>query len=641
MGRLRAAVLFVLLGLASLVGAQPQVVHWTAKLVPSDVRAGETAQIVMTAKIDEPYHIYSLTTPPEGIPTSFEVKQNEVLSVGKTQEPAPHMKPDAVDVIRGMFEKEVAFGIPVKVLEGVSGAQKITVVATAQACDAKICLPAIPVSVPLEFTVAPGAPREDRLAPVNSIPEQPAGYVAPPLPTDGKGTGGAAVDDTQIKIAEAREGGLASYLLLAFLAGLAALITPCVFPMIPVTVSFFSKKTTEGDRKVNYRDALAYCFGIIGTFTLLGLIVTLAFGSTGVQDLATNPWVNLAMFALFVFLAFNLFGVVELRLPSKLVNTAYQGSRKGGLAGPLLMGLTFSLTTFTCTVPFVGTLLAAAAQGDILYPTLGMAAFSSAFALPFFLLALFPQFLAKMPKSGGWLATVKAFMGFLELVAAVKFLSSAELAFNLGWITRSVFLALWAVILFVAGLYTIGWLRLGHEDEGAPKIGWFRRLSGVATVAAAIWCLAGIQGRSLGLFDSFAPPDPYPGTSNPMAHGSIPWLENYDEALAKAKTEGKPVFINFTGVNCSNCRWMERNMFTKASVIEEFSKFVMVELYTDRPMDKERQALQKKLVGVALNPTYVLVSQDGKVLKVHQGLEQDEAKFIEFLRSAPGKVASK
>lgn len=644
MGRVRAAVLFVLLCLASLGGAQPQVVHWSAKLMPSDPRAGEAAQIVVTAKIDKPYHIYSLTTPPEGIPTSFEITQKAVLSVGKPLEPAPHMKPDAVGVIRGMFEGEVSFGIPVKVLDGVRGRQKVTVVATAQACDASVCLPAIPVNVPLEFEVSPGEPRDDRLAPVTSIPDQPPGYVAVSgTESPSAGTkGGAAVDDTQIKIAQARDGGLGAYLLLAFLAGLAALVTPCVFPMIPVTVSFFSKKTGEGDRKVNYRDALAYCFGIIGTFTLLGLIVTLAFGSTGVQDLATNPWVNLTMFALFVFLAFNLFGVVELRLPSKLVNTAYQGSRKGGLAGPLLMGLTFSLTTFTCTVPFVGTLLAAAAQGDILYPTLGMAAFSSAFAFPFFLLALFPQFLAKLPKSGGWLATVKAFMGFLELVAAVKFLSSAELAFNLGWITRGVFLALWAIILIVAGLYTIGWVRLGHEDDSATKIGWFRRLSGLATVAAAVWCLAGIQGRSLGLFDSFAPPDPYPGTSSGrVAAGSIRWLESYDEALAEAKAQSKPVFINFTGVNCSNCRWMERNMFTKATVVSEFNKFVMVELYTDRPMDKERQALQKKLVGVALNPTYVLVSPTGVVLKVHQGLEQDEAKFIEFLRSAPETVASK
>lgn len=638
--RMKGPLVALLALLVFVATGQPVAVRWTGKLVPPDTRAGETAQLVLTAKIDKPYHIYSLTTPPEGVATSFEVRPNSVLIASPPVEPPPPMKPDAVGVIRGMFEHEVSFGIPVKIAEGVQGKQKVVVVAVSQACDASVCLPAIPVDVPIEFTVAPGEARPDRLAPVTAPPVQPAGFEThnpptKPSPEGPKATGSQAVDDTQANIQKARQGGLLSYLLLAFTAGLLALITPCVFPMIPVTVSFFSKKTGDGEKKVNYRDALAYCIGIIGTFTLLGLFVTLAFGSTGVQDLATNPWVNLGMFGLFVFLALNLFGVVELRLPSALVNKAHQGSRKGGLAGPLLMGLTFSLTTFTCTVPFVGTLLAAAAQGDILYPTLGMAAFSSAFALPFFLLALFPQYLAKMPKSGGWLATVKAFMGFLELVAAVKFLSSAELAFNLGWITRSVFLALWAAILFVAALYTFGWIRLPHEDEPL-KVGWFRRGVALATVAAGVWCLAGIQGRSLGLFDSFAPPEPYPGTTAPGAggHGPIAWLDDYEKALAQAKAERKPIFINFTGVNCSNCRWMERNMFPRPSVLEAMKSFVPVELYTDRPMDKERQALQKKLVGVALNPTYVLVSPDGQVVKVHQGLEQDEQKFLAFMKTA-------
>jgi thiol:disulfide interchange protein DsbD len=231
-------------------------------------------------------------------------------------------------------------------------------------------------------------------------------------------------------------------------------------------------------------------------------------------------------------------------------------------------------------------------------------------------------------------------MGFLELVAAVKFLSSAELAFNLGWVTRSVFLALWAAILFIAALYTLGWVRLAHEDDDR-KIGWFRRAAGVATAVAAVWCLAGIQGRSLGLFDSFAPPDPYPGHTAAVAAGQIHWLDSYDEAVAQAKTAGKPIFINFTGVNCSNCRWMERNMLPQPEVKSALDKYVTVELYTDRPMDKDRQALQKKLVGVALNPTYVVATPEGAVIRVHQGLEQDKAKFLEFLESGLSKVASR
>lgn len=641
MGRLRITVAALLMLLVAVSMGQPSVVQWKGTLVPPDARAGESAQLVLTAKVDKGYHIYSLTQPADGVPVSFTISGKALTEDGKPVEPAPPMKPDAVGTIRGMFEDEVAFGIPVKIAADASGPQTVSVTATAQACDDKVCFPPDPKDVKIAFTVQSGEARADHNTPITTAPEQPPGYKAPTGEAPkSAGTTGAPVDATSEAIQTARQSGLGQYLLIAFLAGLAALVTPCVFPMIPVTVSFFSKKSEEGSKKVNYRDALAYCFGIIGTFTLLGLVVTLVFGSTGVQDLATNPYVNLTMFALFVFLAFNLFGVVELRLPSKLVNKAYQGSRKGGLAGPILMGLTFSLTTFTCTVPFVGTLLAAAASGDLLYPTLGMAAFSSAFALPFFLLALFPQYLAKMPKSGGWLATVKAFMGFLELVAAVKFLSSAELAFDLGWITRPVFLALWAMVLIVAALFTLGWVRLGHE-EGGGKIGFVRRLVGVGTVAAAIWCLAGIQGRSLGLFDSFAPPDPYPGRGGPVAAGGIQWLDSYETAVAQAKASGKPIFINFTGANCSNCRWMERNMLPQAEVKSVLDKYVTVELYTDRPMDKERQALQKKLTKVALNPTYVLVTPEGKVVRIHQGLEQDEAKFIEFLQSGLGRVATR
>ncbi len=632
----RVFMVLMLVVLASMALAQmPSVVHWTGKVLPSDARAGESAQLILTATVDKGYHIYSLTQPEGGLPTAFEIKDKLVTANGTPVEPTPAMKPDAVKVIRGMHEGSVSFAVPVKIDAAAKGTFNVVVVANAQACNDKTCLPADYSAVKIAVAVAPGEARPDHLAPVTTIPEQPAGWVKPAEAptTSGVAPPGKAIDETQDEINKAKSSGLLQYMLLAFLAGLAALVTPCVFPMIPVTVSFFAKKKDSEDG-VNYKGAVAYCLGIIGTFTLVGLIVTLLFGSTGVQDLATNRWVNLAMFMLFVFLAFTLFGVVELRLPSKLVNSAHQGSRKGGILGPVLMGLTFSLTTFTCTVPFVGTILAAAAKGDLFYPAAGMIAFSTAFALPFFLLALFPQLLAKMPKSGGWLATVKAFMGFLELAAAVKFLSAAELSFGLGILTRGVFLALWAILLTIGGLYLIGWVVLGHEEMTA-KIGWLRRTVGVATLVGAGYCLAGIQGTSLGVFNAFPPPDPYPGTHAAVAKAdAIPWRDDYDKALAEAKKANKPVFINFTGVNCSNCRWMEGNMFTDAEVRRQFDNFVPVELYTDRTIDKERQALQAKLTKVTLNPTYVLIKPDGTVLRIHQGLEQDKAKFLKFMKSA-------
>lgn len=626
-GRLRFVWVSIFMLFVVLALGQESVVRWKGEIRPADARVGEHAQLVLTATVDKTFHIYSLQQPEGGLPTTFEVTGSGVEVVGDPIEPKPAMKPDVVGDIRGMHEGEVSFAVPVKITS--KGPQTISVVASSQACDDRICLAPTFDEVKIEFTSGEGDARPEFAAPLTTVPQQPASWVEPKDdPKVTEGGSGEPVDETQAAIEKARDSGLLSYMLLAFLAGMAALITPCVFPMIPVTVSFFSKSTQEG-KKVNYRDALLYCFGIIGTFTLLGLIVTLVFGSTGVQDLATNGWVNLFVFALFVFLSLNLFGLFELTLPSWMVNKANQGAQKGGIWGPLLMGLTFSLTTFTCTVPFVGTILAAAAGGDMLYPIFGMIAFSSAFAIPFFLLALFPQFLAKMPKSGGWLSVVKAFMGFLELVAAVKFLSSADLAFNLGLITRGVFLSLWATILFIAGFYMLGWLIFPHQSEA--KIGWVRRGFGVGTFVLAFLCLAGIQGRSLGLFDSFAPPDPYPGTSAGVAHGGIRWLEDYEEAKKLAAETGKPMFVNFTGVNCSNCRWMERNMFTKESVVKKFDEFVMVELYTDRPMDKERQKLQKELTGVTLNPTYVLITPQGEIKKIHQGLEQSEERFLEFL----------
>jgi thiol:disulfide interchange protein DsbD len=351
---------------------------------------------------------------------------------------------------------------------------------------------------------------------------------------------------------------------------------------------------------------------------------------------------------LFTVLAFNLFGAFELMVPPALIERAQAGAQAGRFFGPLAMGLTFTLTSFTCTVPFVGTLLATTTKGDIVWPVVGMLAFSTAFALPFFLLALFPQWLARLPKSGGWLVTVKAFMGFVELAAALKFLSSAELQWKLGLLTRPVFLALWFAIALVAACYMLGLLRFPHDGTG--RIGPARAAIGVLTLAAGLWVLTGMNGRPLGALSAFLPPLVYPGQAGTAASGAsgsgVRWVDDYDSAVQQARAEHKLLFLNFTGINCGNCRVMEDNVLVHPDVTPSLKQFVAVELYTDKENDarsKQYQELEQKLFGQVSTPLYAVITPDGQKLGVTAyGNEyiSRPARFAEFLAASKSRQAT-
>ncbi len=637
---LRGAILAVLMGIAVCAGAQKlQPIHWTATFEPADTRAGEVGTIVVHAEIDKGWHVYALKDTADATPTSFTLPAGPFEAAGDASSDNPIVKFDSnFQANTASFEEKADFRVPVRIKAGTSGSVNAKIGVRYQGCDATRCMRPTTEEVAVTVTVAPGAARPDRTK-AAAITSGRSSATPPPSQTP---TQAAGTDEFAQKVKAAQEGGPFAFFWFAFTYGLAALLTPCVFPMIPITVSYFTKERKDGG-KTNYKGASAYCLGIIGTFTGLGLVMTALFGATGISKLATNPWVNLALALLFLVLAANLMGLFEIRLPSGMVNKIGAKSRSGGgLLGPILMGLTFSLTSFTCTVPFVGTILAAAAkEGNYLNPTIGMLAFSLAFALPFFLLAMFPQLLAKLPKSGGWLATVKVFMGFLEVAAALKFLSNADLVWQAGWLTRSVFLALWAAIGILGGLYLLGAIRLPHDDP-ETKIGWPRRGFGLATLGAAVLCLAGIQGRPLGKFSAFLPPEPYPGQST---KGELyAWGDSYDAALATAKQTHRNVFIDFTGVSCTNCRYMEDNIFPLPSVHERFDQFVLVRLYTDRPTksDEANAVLQDKIAKVSTLPCYVMISPEGKVLKVHQqqpGLN-DEEQFVGALDVGLGKRLS-
>ncbi len=653
--RLLLALLVGVFGVPTVAHAQNPVT-WTAEIQPKDIRAGEGGRVVVTATIEDGWYIYAPSTAPGGPnPTTIKLADGSALAVkGKIAQPKPNRHFDeGFQMETESFKQAVAFGLPVVLKADAKGAQKATIKARFQACNNRVCLPPKTVELPITFTVAAGVARPDKTKADESVPTQTVDQTkgtakpddkkdetavaattdeaAPPTSGDAPVNIVAGATTTPGKTAPPN---LFGFIALAFGAGLLAILTPCVFPMIPITVSLFSKQT-EGNRFVG---PLVYCGGIIGTFTLIGVAVSVLFGASGLSLFAANPLVNIALATLFFVLALNLFGVFEIVVPSSVL-TKVQPKGKSGLLAPLLMGFAFTLTSFTCTVPFVGTTLVSAATAGPLYPTIGMLAFSTAFALPFFLLALFPSVISKLPRSGQWLISVKAFMGFLELAAALKFLQVADYSLQLGLLTRPIFLAVWFTIAIVAGFYLLRIVRLPNDTD-SQKLGPGRAVLGVATLGVAGWLLAANNGVSLHDLDAYLPPRDY-GAKQKVASQ---WLVNdLKQAQAQAKSEGKPLLINFTGYACTNCRLMENNVLLHPDVKEALGDFVAVELFTDGSDAKSRKfsAYQQEKFGTVAIPYYAVVTPDGQIKGRLEGLERDPAKFTQFLQnSGATKVAA-
>lgn len=628
-------------------------VTWTASLKDGDLRAGETTQIIISGKLLPGWHVFGpqLTGDWVSITTDMSQEGNAAEATGDPIFPAGVVKNVPGFEKPGVwYDDAMAFAVPIRIKAGLAGEQIVKLQVRAQTCDDSSCDRPRRVEIEIPITLASGEARADRTEPVTGLPAQPEGYI---VPTDdvssdnpdvmakAKGETGAApeagaeaTDQFRSDVENARSAGLLPFLALSFGAGLLALLTPCVWPMIPITVSFFTKKASQG-KKVVLTSALAYCLGIVGTFVALGLIVTLAFGATGVQQLAASPIANLFLGVLFVVLALNLFGVFEIIIPSKFVNEAQNKAGKGGWVAPVLLGFVFSLTTFTCTVPFVGTILVSATTGDILYPVLGMTAFSLAFAIPFFILAMLPQGLSKLPKSGTWLNAVKAYMGFLELAAAAKFFSNVDVILNDPiWVPFAAYAAIWFSVFIAAAMYLFGWVKTPH-DKG-DNVGWGRRIFGFVNVGIAIWILSGISNPgNLGSALAFFPPD-----NKSSAQTGITWIMTYEEGMAKAREENKPVFINFTGKTCGNCRVMEYQRFPMPKYREQLDKFVRIELFTDRetPEDEANAKLREEMTKSATNPAYAVLKPDGTVLEIYQGMASTDEHFIEFMKRGYDKA---
>jgi thiol:disulfide interchange protein DsbD len=668
-----AMILLLIASNAYAQGLNP--VSLSGKLEPAQVKPGQSAKILLTAKIEPGWHLYSLTQPAGGPrPTRITIDESSPIKIdGKPQQPKPKVAPDPNFSIPGQppfmtetFDREAVFTVPVKVADDApTGALKIVVKFYFQVCDDHQCLPPRTRPIEVDATIIAAntkvSPAPNQVAPAPNKASTPGASptVMPVTPTPAPSTtaipeaglGGAigaggssstptaptavgAVDTADEDVAKnLRKRGLLNYILFAMGVGFLSLLTPCVFPMIPITVSFFTKRE---DRTVGQaiKQALIYCFGIIFTFTGLGLALTLIAGPSGINKVAANPWMNLFLTTLFVVFALNLFGMFEIRLPSGLLSKLDSKSQSGTTAATLLMGLTFTLTSFTCTAAFVGTVLVAVTQGEWFWPAVGMLAFSSAFAFPFFLLALFPKWMHSLPKSGGWLNSVKVIMGFLELGAAFKFLSNVDLVWGWNTVSRNLVLAGWIAISIVAAIYLLGKFLLPH-DTPVQRIGVARMLSATFFLGLAFYFLTGLFGSNLGEWEAMLPPAQVSARNFSTANNSHgAWLASYDDAVQKARAENKPAFLNFTGVTCTNCRWMESNMFTDLQVKKELERFVLAELYTDRetPEDERNGQLQAEKFETVALPLYAIIHPNGDILAKFPGLTRDKQEFIAFLQ---------
>lgn len=429
----------------------------------------------------------------------------------------------------------------------------------------------------------------------------------------------------------------AGFIWLAVSAGLLSLLTPCVFPMVPITIAYFSGESGRSRRSRGLRAAVLFALGIIATFTALGLTLAAVFGAASLNRFAAHPITNLVLAALFLVFAANLFGLFDFSLPSGLIRRANQASSRTDSLGALMMGATFTLTSVTCTAPFVGTLLVLASRGSWAAPVVGMLVYSAAFALPFFLLALAPRYVARLPRSGEWIRTMRILIGLLEVGAAVKFLANADMVQGVDLLTREVVLAVWAALAFIGAAY------LARDVIPKARASWrsLPRTLAPASVALFIagWLWSGTGGKPLRQVEAFLPPSAHalstPSTSELTI--SAQWILNdYPAALAAGRATGKLVFLDFTGYTCTNCRWMEANVFTDPAVEAELERFVLTRLYTDGEGElyEQQQAFQERTFGTVALPLYAVVDADGKVLGTLSGVTRKPAAFIAFLERA-------
>ena len=683
---LRRGTLGVALALMTLLGAQAQIISDVVKWTRSVEDNSPTEKtIVLTATIKPNWHLYA-TDLPAGGPTPTHLLVDKISGaelVGKlTSDTKPIEKYDPnFEMNLRFFSGKVTFRQKIRITDPTKFAFEGAI--RHMACDDERCLSPSNWDFSVQTKdlgklagAAPTATAESQApqapTPIMGEPSADSTTSAPDTLSANQETAQGVVSDLWApvipelkaygdKALNQAEGSLWMLLVGGFLGGLVALVTPCVWPMIPMTVSFFLKRSK--DRKKGIRDAVLYGISIIVIYVALGLAVSGAFGASALNDLATNAYFNIAFFLLLVFFAVSFFGAFELVLPASWTSKMDQkADSASGLVSIFFMAFTLSLVSFSCTGPIIGTLLVQAATSStgILAPAIGMLGFALALALPFTLFAIFPNLLQSMPKSGGWLNSVKVVLAFIELALALKFLSVADLAYGWHILDREVFLSLWIVIFTLLGLYLIGKIRFPHDtpQEKTPIPALFLA---IVSFAFALYMVPGLVGAPLRAISAFSPPlstqdlNLYKGEVHAQ-------FSDYETGMAYAKQVGKPVMIDFSGYGCVNCRKMEASVWTDANVKATLDNdYVLITLMVDEktalpePIEVEEAGkkiklrtvgdkwsyLQRMKFGANAQPFYVLLDNEGKPLASSYAYNEDVPAYMEFLKAGLAEYSAR
>ncbi|MFD2201729.1 protein-disulfide reductase DsbD family protein [Shivajiella indica] len=651
---------------------------WTIQFSKNELKVGDEVKIIFKAQVPKDWYIYSNDFDPDLGPmlTELELKQSEGFTlVGGLNAINPKKKYDEIwegevtyFVGTGTFEQTIKITSEDIKAEGFIGYQMCTDV-TGQ------CIP-FEEDFTLTSKAAPAQVSES-IEISNTQEEQPITVEVGISEKNEKEIQAEVVEErTYISLDEEEDrGGLLGFMLIAFLAGLAALLTPCVFPMIPMTVTFFTGRAKS--RISGIRNAFLYGFSIIAIYTIAGTAVAAIQGPEFANWLSTHWIPNVFFFLIFIFFAFAFLGMFELTLPSGFVNKMDAKADKGGMTGIFFMAFTLVLVSFSCTGPIVGSILISSAGGALLKPILGMFAFSMAFAIPFTLFAVFPEWLNSLPKSGGWLNSVKVVLGFLELALAFKFLSVADQVYHWGLLDRDIYIAIWVVIFALLGFYLLGKIRTKHDDP-LDYIGVPRLMLAIITFVFVIYLIPGLWGAPLKALSGYLPPmathdfnifenryaaattenklDEVPKYADFLhfPHG-IQGYFDYDQALSAAKRTGKPLFIDFTGHGCVNCREMEARVWSDPQVLQRLKEdFVMVALYIDERYElpesewytSEYDGKVKSTIGKQnadfqitqfnnnAQPYYVILDHNEELLVKPKAYDTNIQNFVNFLEEA-------
>lgn len=681
---------------------------WSYSAAQPAPRVGDVIELRFTATIDDNWYLYSSDINPDigPIPTTIAFKPNDTYQlVGGLKPVGAKKKKDEVwDAEITYFTHKALFTQKVKILKAnpsitgnidyqtctlkdgqcVPGSQdfSITNIKVADASSAPSTPPAAVAATPPLSGSTPAASS----AQAATDPTTVASAIAPSAAAATSGTA-AAVQTKSAPLptvdlardTQAPEESLTGFIIAAFLSGLVALLTPCVFPIIPMTVSYFTKQS-HGAMK-----ALLYGVSIIAIYVIIGTVVSRINGPAFANFVSTHWFPNLLFFAIFFIFGLSFLGLFEIVLPSSLVNSADAQAERGGVLGIIFMAFTLVLVSFSCTGPIVGSLLVASAGGEVMKPIVGMIAFSSAFAIPFSLFAAFPQWLKSLPKSGGWLNSVKVVLGFLELALALKFLSIADQVYHWNLLDREVFLSFWIVIFSLIGFYFLGKIRLSHDSE-VKHVSIPRLLMAIGTFAFVVYMIPGLWGAPLKALAGYLPPEtsqdfslrsgsvsastdtqatalgekPKYADLFKLPHG-IQGFFDYQQALDYAKKVNKPVFIDFTGHGCVNCREMEARVWSESPVLSRLQNdFVVVALYVDDKTElpqsqwytstydkKEKTTIGGQNADLQIvkynnnaQPHYCIVDHQGNLLVKPKNYDLNVSNFAQFLDEGKAKFAA-